>query len=433
MTRLDFPRLIAKKRQDLEHTPEELRFIAHAATNGGVPDYQLSAWLMAVVLRGMTPAETAGLTRAMADSGRRLRRLGLRRAPWVDKHSTGGVGDGVSLALAPLAAAAGLVVPMMSGRSLGHTGGTLDKLESIPGFRVGLSLAEIERQLRRIGVAMFGQTREIAPSDRKLYALRDATSTVDSLPLIVSSILSKKLAEGLDGLVLDVKFGSGAILSDPRKSLELGRALVKTSKSLGLKCVGLWTDMEEPLGLAVGNALEMRQAVRVLHGDLGGSDYVELLLALGGWMLVLGGRARAWEEGARRMEKLLKEGAALRKFKEMVRAQGGDVRVAEDPSRHLPAARCVRVVRSPASGYLTGLDARRVAEAASLLGTKVDPGAGILLEAKVGSRVARGSVLARLYGPGEPEAGRAEKAYLSAVRIGARPPKRTPLIRKVLR
>ncbi|MEK7743848.1 MAG: thymidine phosphorylase, partial [Elusimicrobiota bacterium] len=327
------------------------------AARGSVPDYQLSAWLMAVCLRSMSVRERLALTRAMARSGSTLG-LSSIRAPKADKHSTGGVGDGVSLVLAPLLAAAGVCVPMMSGRGLGHTGGTLDKLESIGGFRVRLSSSAILRQLRSIGVGMFGQSAELAPADRALYALRDATSTVESLPLIVGSILSKKLAEDLDALVLDVKCGCGAIFKDPRRASELAAALVSTANGLGVRCVGLLTGMEQPLGRFVGNALEIRQAVEILRGDFTSSDYVEVTLALGGWMLALTRKARDWREGAEKLEVLLKNGKALERFRAMVKVQGGEPRVADDPQRFLPRAARSAEFLSPGDGFLSRLDAR---------------------------------------------------------------------------
>jgi pyrimidine-nucleoside phosphorylase len=257
--------LILKKRSGGELTTAEIEFIAMGAATGAVPDYQLSAWLMAVYFNGLTGRETADLTRAMARSGDRLE-LGAIKGVKVDKHSTGGVGDGVSLALAPVAAACGVLVPMMSGRGLGHTGGTLDKLEAVKGFKVRLPQPRIKAQLKATGLSMFGQTDNLAPSDKKLYALRDATCTVESLPLIVASILSKKYAEGISGLVMDVKYGSGAFLRDYKPSRELAVALMKTSKLLGIRCVALLTAMEEPLGLAIGNGIEIEQSIKILQG-----------------------------------------------------------------------------------------------------------------------------------------------------------------------
>ncbi len=430
--------LIAQKREGREHSEEELGFIAAASCDGSVPDYQLSAWLMAVCCRGMSERESVAWTRAMTATGRRLGLSKLKK-PKVDKHSTGGVGDGISLALAPLLAASGAVVPMMSGRGLGHTGGTLDKLESIPGFKVRRSIPQVLSQLRSIGVCMFGQTAELAPADRKLYPLRDATATVESTPLIVASILSKKLAEDLDALVFDIKCGSGAIFREQRHAVRLSRALVKAAKGLGLPCAGLVTDMEQPLGRAVGNALEMRQAIEVLQGGGSAPDFRQLLLTLGGWMLRLAGRAGSWEQGAERLEGLLRNGAAALRLRQMVRWQGGDPRVVDDPDRVLPRAKLSAVVRARHSGHLSRLDARLVGMAAVELGAgrstmedAIDYGAGILLEKKLSDPVRRSEVIARLYASDAPKLRAGAKIFEQAIAIGPRrrPP---PLIREVVR
>lgn len=430
--------LIAEKRQGRAHPPEALKFIAEAASSGSVPDYQLSAWLMAVCLNGMLESETVALTRAMAVSGERLE-LSSLKAPKVDKHSTGGVGDGISIALAPLLAAAGCVVPMMSGRGLGHTGGTLDKLEAVRGFRVRLSIDQIDEELRAIGVSMFGQTERLAPADRKLYQLRDATSTVESLPLVVSSILSKKVAEDLDALVLDVKVGSGAIFQKPADAERLAKALVKTAKGLGLRCVALMTAMDQPLGRYVGNALEIRQAVEVLRGDKAASDYVEVLLALGGWMLHLAGKAKGAEEGARALERLIQSGAAFERLVKMVETQGGEAAMVEDLTK-LPQARLCRAVPAPREGFLSRLDARVVGQAAVRLGAgratmedKLDYGAGMVLDKKVGDRVAKGETIAHLFADDAErlEAGLAH--FMTSFDVAPRAPKLKPVVVKTLK
>jgi pyrimidine-nucleoside phosphorylase len=430
--------LIAEKRQGHEHKPEALRFIAQAASSGKVPDYQLSAWLMAVCCRGMTEAETVALTEAMASSGQRLE-LDELLPPKVDKHSTGGVGDGISIALAPLVASAGLVVPMMSGRGLGHTGGTLDKLESLHGFRVRLTLEDVRSQLKEMGVSMFGQTETLAPSDRKLYQLRDATSTVESLPLIVASILSKKLAEDLDALVLDVKVGSGAIFKKASDAEALGRALVKTSRGLGLKSVALMTSMEQPLGRYVGNALEIRQAVEVLQGDCTAGDYVEVLLALGGWMVHLAGKAKGPDEGSRELESLIRSGEAFDRFKAMVSAQGGDAALVDDLNR-LPKAKLSRMVAAPLDGYLTSLDARVVGETAVRLGAgratmddQLSYGAGLILDKKVGDRVKKGESLARLFADDAHRLDQGAAHFEGAFTVAKAAPKPKPVILKILK
>jgi len=430
--------LIAKKRESGRLSPEEIRFIADGAARGTIPDYQLSAWLMAVCCRGMAEGEAVELTRAMAASGPTLGLEGLTLAK-VDKHSTGGVGDGISLALAPLVAAAGLAVPMMSGRGLGHTGGTLDKLEAIAGFRVKLELDEIRRHLSEMGVCMFGQSEKLAPADRKLYHLRDATSTVESLPLIVASILSKKLAENLDALVLDVKVGSGAIFQEASQAEKLGRALVKTARGLGLKCVAVLTSMDQPLGRYVGNALEVRQAVEVLQGDCTAGDYVEVLLELGGWMVHLAGKAKSPEAGARRLEALIHNGEAFGRFKKMVQAQGGDVRMIDNLDL-LPKAAHSKMVAAPKSGFLSSLDARSVGQTGVILGAgrtymeqKLDYSAGIILDKKVGDAVKKGESVARLYASDPAKLEEAHSFFQSAFRIEARRPKPRPVIRKILK
>jgi pyrimidine-nucleoside phosphorylase len=430
--------LIAGKRQKRAHTPEELRFIAEAAANGTVPDYQLSAWLMAVCLNGMSEPETVALTRAMAVSGDRLALESLK-SPKVDKHSTGGVGDGISIALAPLLAAAGCVVPMMSGRGLGHTGGTLDKLEALKGFKVRLSMPEIDKELRELGVSMFGQTERLAPADRKLYQLRDATSTVESLPLVVSSILSKKVAEDLDALVLDVKVGRGAIFQKPADAEKLARALVKTAKGLGLRCVALMTAMDQPLGRYVGNALEIRQAVEILRGDFAAADYAEVLLSLGGWMAHLAGKAKSPEDGQRTLEGLIASGAALDRLKKMVRAQGGDAAMIDDLSL-LPQARLCRAVPSPRDGFLSRLDARIVGEAAVRLGAgratmedRLDYGAGMVLDKKVGDPVKRGETLAHLFADSEARLEAGLSHFMTSFDVAPRAPKNKPVILKTLK
>lgn len=431
--------LIAKKRDGGRHTPGELAFVARGAAKGLIPDYQLSAWLMAVLCRGMDEKETVELTRAMAASGEKLGLDAIKR-PKADKHSTGGVGDGVSLALAPLAAACGLAVPMMSGRGLGHTGGTLDKLESIEGFRVRLDLPEIRAQVLKHGFSLFGQTGTLAPADRTLYALRDATATVPALALIVASILSKKAAEELDALVLDVKVGSGAIFRDAKSARNLARALVKTAKGLGMPTVAVLTAMEQPLGRFVGNALEVRQAVEILRGDETASDYLEVLLALGGWMLKLAGLARTPAAGAEQMRAKIKDGSGLRLFRDCVQAQGGKVAVIDDLSL-LPAAKKSRAVSASKSGFVSALDARKVGHAAVLLGAgraykdqELDYGAGLELLKKTGDRVTKGETLAFLHAADENKLDLGEREYRDALKISPKPVRRPkPVVLEVIR
>lgn len=430
--------LIAKKRDGGRHTPEELEFVARAAAQGSVPDYQLSAWLMAVLQRGMDEKETVALTRAMARSGETLG-LGDLGRPKADKHSTGGVGDGVSLALAPLVAACGVAVPMMSGRGLGHTGGTLDKLEAIPGFRVRLELPEIRSLVAAHGFALFGQTGTLAPADRTLYALRDATGTVPARPLIVGSILSKKAAEELDALVLDVKVGSGAIFRDAKSARELAKALVKTAKGLGIPTVGVLTAMEQPLGRFVGNALEVRQAVEILRGATNAPDYRECVLALGGWMLKLAGRAKTAAEGAKAVEARIADGSGLKLFKDIVAAQGGDASAIDDLEK-LPKAKMFKTVRASKSGVVARLDAREIGHAAVLLGAgraykeqPLDYGAGLELLKKVGDRVEKGEPLAVLHAAEPAKLNDGEARYLSALQIRPRAAKPRSVVLEIVR
>jgi pyrimidine-nucleoside phosphorylase len=429
--------LIAKKRDGGRHTPEELQFVARAAATGLVPDYQLAAWLMAVVCRGMDEAETVALTRAMARSGETLG-LGRTGRPKADKHSTGGVGDGVSLALAPLAAACGLAVPMMSGRGLGHTGGTLDKLESIPGFKVRLPLPAIRRQMSRLGVCLFGQSENLAPADRTLYALRDATGTVPAQPLIVGSILSKKAAEELDALVLDVKVGSGAIFRDAASARGLARALVKTSKGLGIPTVAVLTAMEQPLGRYVGNALEVRQALEILSGAEDAPDYLDCTLALGGWMLKLAGLTKSAERGAELMRARIKDRSGLKLFRDVVKAQGGDARVVDEPDR-LVRAKKARAVAAPRDGFVVRLDARRIGHAGVLVAAgraykeqPLDYGAGLVLMKKVGDRVRRGETVAVLHAADDARLNAGEREYREALTIGSAAPRKARTVLEIL-
>src|SRR5579885_147521 len=344
--------LIRRKRDGHELTREEIQFIVRGYTRGDFPDYQMSAWLMAVLLKGMSGAEIATLTEAMLHSGVTLdwSRMPQKK---VDKHSTGGVGDKTSLVLAPVVAAGGLLVPMISGRGLGHTGGTLDKLESIPGFNVNLPVQEFRRVLRGCGCCMIGQTAEIAPADRKLYALRDVTATVESPFLICASIMSKKLAEGVDGLVLDVKTGSGAFMKDEKDAIYLAELMVETGERMGKQMAALITDMDQPLGRHVGNALEVVEVLEVLRGG-GPDDLLELCHELAAWMFLLGERVATLAEGRKLSADLIRSGAALERFRKMIELQGGDPRVVDDPTR-LPRAAHTLEVPSPRAGFVSAI------------------------------------------------------------------------------
>jgi len=392
---------IIKKRDGGRHTPGEISDLIAGYLAGTVTDYQMSAWLMAALLSGLDDGETVALTQAMLHSGRVLA-LRSVKAPKIDKHSTGGVGDKVSLCLAPLVAACGIAAPLIAGRGLGHTGGTLDKLEAIPGYKVGLEARAFERVLCTVGASIIGQTPEIAPADRRLYALRDVTGTVESIPLIVASILSKKLAAGSDGLVLDVKAGRGAFMKDLAAAKALARALVRTARRAGLRTTALVTDMNVPTGRMIGNALEVREAIDVLQGQ-GPADTRELTLLLGAEMLVLGRRAKTRKAARVDLERALVDGSAFERFVRMVRAHGGSTRAVEHPEL-LPAARVKRPVLATRSGVLTHSDPLELAWVALELGAgrvraddRVDPGAGIELLRVVGERVERGEPIALLH------------------------------------
>ena len=394
-----FPQhIIARKRDGHALTREEIGAFVRGAADGSWADYQLSAMLMAIVCRGMTPEETAHYTEAMMHSGV-VADLASITQPKADKHSTGGVGDKISLHLAPMIAACGVVVPMISGRGLGHTGGTLDKLESIPGFNVNLSLAAYRAQLEKIGIALIGQTADLAPADKKLYALRDVTATVESIPLICGSILSKKLAEGIDVLVLDVKFGRGAFMKDQAKARELALALVSVATAMGKPTRAVLTAMDEPLGRTVGNALEVRESIACLRGQ-GPADVMEVTYALGEQMLLLAKMAATKEAARAKLEASIVSGAALEKFRAMIVAQGGDARVVDEGATRLPQARWQVAVAASRAGWVTEVDAMGVALAALRLGAgrakatdAVDHAVGVSGLVKVGERVETGGVL----------------------------------------
>ena len=393
--------ILAAKRDGLTLAEPEIRRLITSFTDGALADYQMAAFLMAVFFRGLDDAETVTLTEAMLHSGSVLE-LGGVRGTKVDKHSTGGVGDKVSICLAPLVAACGVPVPMVSGRGLGHTGGTLDKLEAIPGFRTDMSTADFARIVGEIGTCMIGQTKDIAPADKRIYALRDVTATVESIPLIVASILSKKLAEGIDGLVLDVKVGRGAFMKDEKRARDLADKLVRVGTRAGKKVVALLTRMDAPLGRAVGNANETREALEVLLGR-GPVDLVECTLVLGAEMLVLGGKAKDTTEATTKLREAIASGAAVRVMEKMVEAQGGDARVVADPSRLLMAPEVVDV-KAERDGFVTDIDALAIGLTGVAMGAgrtradqKVDPAVGIEIDAKPGDAVKEGQVVARIF------------------------------------
>lgn len=399
--RLSVPELIVRKRNGETLSNEAISALVRGFVDGEVTDYQMSAFAMAVYFQGMDFEETVAMTIAMRDSGEVLDLKGVS-GPKVDKHSTGGVGDKVSICLAPMVAACGVVVPMMSGRGLGHTGGTLDKLEAIPHFRVHLGIPEFKRQLKEIGCALIGQTEELAPADKRLYALRDVTGTVESIPLITSSILSKKLAAGIDALVLDVKVGRGAFMKTEGEARALAKSLVRVGTLADKKVVALLSDMNAPLGRTIGNSLETAEALQVLHGQ-GPEDLREVTWALGAEMLRCAGLARTRAQGERQLTSVVKSGAAARKMREVVESQGGDHRVVDEPDR-LTQARHHATLEARTSGVVHELDPLELGLVSMGLGAgrmraedTVDAGAGLRLHVEVGDRVKRGDPLATLY------------------------------------
>jgi pyrimidine-nucleoside phosphorylase len=436
MTGMSIVEQIRRKRDGSALAPDEVRAFVRGVTDGAVPDYQAAAWLMAVYFRGLDGAELAALTDAMLHSGDVLDLSDLDGAK-IDKHSTGGVGDKISLHLAPAVAACGVRVPMISGRGLGHTGGTLDKLESIPGFRVDLDEARFRAVLADCGLALIGQTSRLAPADKKLYALRDVTGTVESIPLIAASIMSKKLAEGIDGLVLDVKVGSGAFMKTLEHARELGRTLVDIGRRAGKRATALLTDMDQPLGRWIGNAVEVRESLDVLEGR-GEPDLVELTLALGGEMLVLGGAARSLDDGRERIARALADGSALARFRRCVELQGG--RLDEIGARGWIAHESLTVDANRA-GFVRAIDAQAIGECAVALGAgrvrkedAIDASQWIHLMRKIGDSVTPGQTLARFSAPRARDTAEHVRARLhAAFTIGDAAPPRRPLVLEAVR
>jgi pyrimidine-nucleoside phosphorylase len=429
--------LIRKKRDGGALSDAEIDYLIAGCTDGSIPDYQLSSWLMAVVLRGMTREETAALTNAMLHSGEVLN-LSSLPAKKVDKHSTGGVGDKTSLVLAPLVAAGGLYVPMISGRGLGHTGGTLDKLESIPGFRVGLPVPEFERVLKACGCSMIGQTEQIAPADRKLYALRDVTATVESPYLICASIMSKKLAEGTDALVLDVKTGSGAFMKKQEDAVFLADLMVETGERMGKQMVALITDMNQPLGRMVGNALEVQECIEVLHGG-GPADLRDLCFELAAWMFYLGGACKTVSAGKESSKQIIASGKAFERFRQMVELQGGKVSVIDDPTR-LPRTKLTVEVPSTRAGYVSAILCEQVGTACVMLGggrerkeDSVDPAVGIAIHKKIGDKVEHGESLCTIHCHSDAQAVRVKTILEESYQITpAAPAQKPPLVHRVI-
>jgi pyrimidine-nucleoside phosphorylase len=428
--------LIQRKREGEELSPEEITFLVNGYTRGEIPDYQVSAFLMAVFWQGMTDREVSALTECMLTSGEQV---DLSSVPGmkVDKHSTGGVGDKTSLIAAPLAASAGVVVPMISGRGLGHTGGTLDKLESIPGFRTNLTIAEFVEQLAKHKLAFIGQTEELVPADGRLYSLRDATATVESIPLIASSIMSKKLAVGLDAIVLDVKVGAGAFMKKQLDARRLAQMMVGIGRRMNKRVQALITDMNQPLGYAVGNALEIMEVSQTLQ-NAGPFDLTRLSLELAARMIHLGKAAATLEEAREVAQARLLDGSGYRKFKEVITAQGGNAAVL-DRFELLPNATGMREIYSPRAGYVSAVDAALIGQASQMIGagrdTKedtIDPAVGMILEVKVGQKVDAGGVLCRIYYTGEDRVDDAAELVEDAFRISQTIPEGRELILEVV-
>jgi pyrimidine-nucleoside phosphorylase len=428
--------IIRKKRDRETLTSAEIKSFVDAYVSGEIADYQVSAWLMAVYLNGMTVDETIALTRAMRDSGRCLD-LSSIRARKIDKHSTGGVGDKTSIIIAPIVAACGVTVPMITGRGLGHTGGTLDKLESIPGFDPRPSPEAAVRSLRKAGAVIMGQTEDLAPADRRIYALRDVTSTIESIPLITASILSKKLAENIDGLVLDVKTGSGAFMTTIKDASALARSIVSVCRKMKTGIVAIITDMDQPLGRTIGNALEIRECIEFLNGKAP-EDLETVSLTLAAYMVYLGGAARTLGSAYKMAYEAVSKGAALEHFRRMIRQQGGDERVIE--STHLLAhADNIEEFRAPSDGFVTRCDAKLLGLASHALGAgrsrledTVDPGVGLHLHKKLGDRVKRGDVLCEIHWNHRNRFRDALPLVEEAFEVNVRPGNRRPLIHAVL-
>ena len=428
--------IIMKKRNGGELTKEEIRFFIEGYTKGDIPDYQVSALMMAIYFQKMTERETYELTMAMADSGERLD-LSAIHGIKVDKHSTGGVGDKTSLALTPMVAACGIPVAKMSGRGLGHTGGTIDKLESFPGFSTALTTEQFIENVNIIGIAIMGQTADLAPADKKLYALRDVTATVDNMSLIASSIMSKKLAAGADAIVLDVKTGSGAFMKNEQDAKALAEEMVKIGKNAGRKTIAVISDMDQPLGYAVGNALEVEEAIETLKGK-GPEDFVELCLTLGSRMLLAGGKTATAEEAVEMLKRVIEDGSALKKLAEFVKTQGGDETLVYHPEL-LPKASVQKEVLSPREGYISRIICDEVGICSLILGggretkeSEIDLSVGLVLQKKVGDYVKAGETLAVIHANDEDKAKEAERRLLAAYTIGDEKPEKQPFIKAIV-
>jgi pyrimidine-nucleoside phosphorylase len=433
--------IIRKKRDGEQLSREEISFFIEGVTRGTVADYQISALLMAIYLNGMDDAEQEFLTDCMLHSGNTLNFSDIKK-PKADKHSTGGVGDKTSLLIAPMVAACGVCVPMISGRGLGHTGGTLDKLESIPGYRVDLSAGEFERVLKSVGYAMSGQTAELAPADKKIYALRDATSTVEAIPLIVASIISKKGAAGLDAMVIDVKVGSGAFMRNEDRARALAHALVRTGNACGIRTRALLTDMNQPLGQAVGNSLEVKECIELLRGEAaaGAQPVLDLSIELSAHMLVLSQVVKSLDEARDRLKQILNSGEALECFRQNVGAQGGEPRVCDDPAAFLPLVGESFNVESPRSGFVNKVNTSEIGHAIASIGggrvridDTIDPTVGFLAQVSVGDSITEGALIGTVYSRDDSKAKEAGRRIQAAYEISDQSPLDTPhLLKEVI-
>lgn len=428
--------LIMKKRNGGSLSREEIEYMIAEYTADRVPDYQMSAMMMAVYFQGMSAEETTALTMAMAHSGDMMD-LSAIAGTKVDKHSTGGVGDKTSIALTPMAAACGVKIAKMSGRGLGHTGGTIDKLESFAGFTTGITEAHFVRQVNEIGVSIMGQTADIAPADKKLYALRDVTATVDNMSLIASSIMSKKLASGADAIVLDVKTGSGAFMKREEDSFALAREMVTLGNLAGRKTIAVVSDMDQPLGFAVGNALEVEEAIATLRGE-GPEDFTKLCMTLGSYMLIAGGAAADEQEARRKLRSVIEDGSALKKLADFVQAQGGDAEAVYDTSR-LPKAAIVEEIAAPQGGYVSKIDCDEIGICSLLLGggretkeSEIDLSVGLILHKKVGDPIEMGESLATIYANDHAKLEAAKARFLQAYHFTAEPVQRAELIKGIV-
>ena len=427
--------LIKKKRDGYAFSDDEISFLINRYTSGHIPDYQFSALLMAILLKGMNISEIAALTDTMLNSGKIIK-LSSIKGYKVDKHSTGGVGDKTSLIIAPIVASAGIYVPMISGRGLGHTGGTLDKLESIPGFRTDLSLIESIKVLRKCGTVLIGQTKEIAPADKLIYSLRDVTATVESIPLITASIMSKKLAEGIDGLVLDIKTGSGAFMKGQKDSINLANSLIKTAKSFDKEVIAFITDMNQPLGNYIGNWLEVYESIQVLQGKVK-NDLYTLSIKLAGAMIYLGKKAKSILEGERIAKQKIENGEAFKKFLEIVELQGGDVNYINNPDKY-PKSKVTKKIRLKKAGFLKEINTYQIGMASLELGagrkTKedvIDHKAGIIFYKKIGNYIKTGEVICELYSDSRTKINFAEQIIIDSIKFSTTKPSLPKLIKKV--